>query len=92
MTLIDQVFWKTNQIILGVISGTAAVTVYSTASIVYMGYMQLSVAISGGVSAACDGDGGGEGDGGEIVRTFHSDRPLAVLSSWAGGDRIHYLW
>lgn len=48
MTLIDQVFWKTNQIILGVISGTAAVTVYSTASIIYMGYMQLSVAISGG--------------------------------------------
>lgn len=48
VTLIDQVFWKTNQIILGVISGTAAVAVYSTASIIYMGYMQLSVAISGG--------------------------------------------
>lgn len=47
VTLIDQVFWKTNQIILGVISGTAAVAVYSTASIIYMGYMQLSVAISG---------------------------------------------
>lgn len=47
VTLIDQVFWKTNQIILGVISGTAAVAVYSTASIMYMGYMQLSVAISG---------------------------------------------
>lgn len=47
VTLIDQVFWKTNQIILGVISGTATVAVYSTASIIYMGYMQLSVAISG---------------------------------------------
>ena len=47
VTLIDQVFWKTNQIILGVISGTAAVAVYSTASIIYMGYMQLSGAISG---------------------------------------------
>ena len=47
VTLIDQVFWKTNQIILGVISGTAAVAVYSTASIIYRGYMQLSVAISG---------------------------------------------
>lgn len=47
VTLIDQFFWKTNQIILGVISGTAAVAVYSTASIIYMGYMQLSVAISG---------------------------------------------
>lgn len=47
VTLIDQVFLKTNQIILGVISGTAAVAVYSTASIIYMGYMQLSVAISG---------------------------------------------
>lgn len=47
VTLIDQVFWKTNQIILDVISGTAAVAVYSTASIIYMGYLQLSGAISG---------------------------------------------
>lgn len=47
VTLIDQVFWKTNQIIFGVISGTAAVAVYSTASIIYMGYIQLSGAISG---------------------------------------------
>ena len=38
VSLIDQVFWKTNQIILGIISGTAAVAVYSIA---------LSTAISG---------------------------------------------
>ena len=47
VTLIDQVFWKTNQIILGVISGTAAVAVYSIASLIYMNYMVLSTAISG---------------------------------------------
>ena len=47
VTLIDQVFWKTNQIILGVISGTAAVAVYSIASMIYMNYMALSTAISG---------------------------------------------
>lgn len=47
VTLIDQVFWKTNQIILGVISGTAAVAVYSIASLIYMNYMALSTAISG---------------------------------------------
>lgn len=46
VTLIDQVFWKTNQIILGVISGTAAVAVYSIASLIYMNYMALSTAIS----------------------------------------------
>lgn len=47
MSLIDQVFWKTNQIILGIISGTTAVAVYSIASLIYMNYMALSTAISG---------------------------------------------
>lgn len=47
VSLIDQVFWKTNQIILGIISGTNAVAVYSIASLIYMNYMALSVAISG---------------------------------------------
>lgn len=47
VTLIDQVFWKTNQIILGIISGTTAVAVYSIASLIYMNYMALSIAISG---------------------------------------------
>ena len=47
VSLIDQVFWKTNQIILGIISGTAAVAVYSIASLIYMNYMALSPAISG---------------------------------------------
>lgn len=47
VTLIDQVFFKTNQILLGVISGTAAVAVYSLASTIYMNYMALSTAISG---------------------------------------------
>ena len=46
-TLIDQVFFKTNQVILGVVSGTAAVAVYSVASLIYMNYMALSTAISG---------------------------------------------
>lgn len=47
VSLIDQVFWKTNQIILGIISGTTAVAVYSIASLIYMNYMALSIAISG---------------------------------------------
>ena len=47
VTLIDQVFWKTNQIILGIVRGTAAVAVYSIASLIYMNYMALSTAISG---------------------------------------------
>lgn len=47
VTLIDQVFFKTNQVILGIISGTAAVAIYSLASTIYMNYMSLSTAISG---------------------------------------------
>lgn len=47
VTLINQVFWRTNQIILGIVDGTGAVAVYSLASIIYMSYMGLSLAISG---------------------------------------------
>lgn len=47
VTIIDQVFFKTNQVILGVVSGTGAVAVYSVASLIYMNYMALSTAISG---------------------------------------------
>lgn len=46
-SIVDQIFWKTNQIILGIVSGTEAVAVYSIASLIYMNYMALSTAISG---------------------------------------------
>lgn len=45
--LIDQVFFRTNQVILGIIDGTGAVAVYSVAALIYMNYMSLSTAISG---------------------------------------------
>lgn len=47
VTIVDQIFWKTNQIILGIINGTAVVAVYSIASLIYMNYMVLSTTISG---------------------------------------------
>lgn len=47
VVLIDQIFFKTNQIILGIVSGSAAVAVYSISSLIYMNYMALSTAISG---------------------------------------------
>lgn len=47
VTVIDQVFWKTNQIILGIISGVDEVAVYAVASLIYMNYMALSIAIAG---------------------------------------------
>lgn len=45
--LIDQIFFRTNQVILGIVSGTTAVAVYSVAAVIYMNYMALSTAISG---------------------------------------------
>ena len=47
VTLIDQVFFRTNQIILGIIDGTSAVAVYSLAAVIYMNYMAMSTAVSG---------------------------------------------
>ena len=47
ISLIDQLFFKTNQIILGIVKGTEAVAVYSIASLIYMNYMSLSTAITG---------------------------------------------
>lgn len=47
VVIIDQVFFKTNQIILGIVEGTTAVAIYAIASLIYMNYMALSLAISG---------------------------------------------
>lgn len=47
VSVVDQIFLKSNQIILGIISGTFAVSVYSIATLIYMSYLSLSYAISG---------------------------------------------
>lgn len=47
VSFIDQVFSRSNQIILGVIDGTNAVAVYSVAFLIYLNYSALSTAISG---------------------------------------------
>lgn len=47
IAVVDQFFFKTNQIILGIISGTAAVAVYAVAANIQSVYMLLSVSITG---------------------------------------------
>lgn len=42
----DQIFWKTDQIILGQMYGTAIVAVYSIGSQIYLAYMPLGMAVS----------------------------------------------
>ncbi|MEG1905827.1 MAG: oligosaccharide flippase family protein [Gordonibacter sp.] len=46
VTIADQIFWKTNQLILGFLYGTEAVAVYSVALQVLMAYLSLGIAIS----------------------------------------------
>jgi O-antigen/teichoic acid export membrane protein len=45
--VMDQIFWKTDQIILGVFVGTSSVAVYAIASQLLMNYMLISTTISG---------------------------------------------
>lgn len=45
--IIDQIYWKTDQIILGIVSGTSAVTIYSIASQLNKYYMDFSTRING---------------------------------------------
>lgn len=47
VTIADQIFGKSNQVILGVISGTAEVAVYSVAAMIFANYQALSYAVSG---------------------------------------------
>ncbi len=46
VSVMDQIFFKTNQVILGIVCGTAAVAVYAIAAMIYYNYMNLSTAIS----------------------------------------------
>lgn len=45
--VMDQIFWRSDQVILGIIDGTASVAIYSIASQIIMYYMTLSTATSG---------------------------------------------
>jgi len=45
-SIADQIFWKTDQVILGKIYNTAVVAVYSVGSQIYMLYMQFGTAIT----------------------------------------------
>ncbi len=44
--IIDQIFFKTNQVVLGIVSGAEDVVVYAIAATIYASYMSLSTAIS----------------------------------------------
>lgn len=45
--VMDQIFWRADQVILGIILGTSSVAVYSVGSQLVMYYMTLSTAVSG---------------------------------------------
>lgn len=47
VSIVDMIYWKTDQIILGMIAGTSAVAIYGVASQIYWNYMPLSTAIQG---------------------------------------------
>ena len=47
VSIVDLIFFKTNQVILGIVSGTAAVAVYAVAANIQNAYMMLSTAVSG---------------------------------------------
>ena len=47
VAIVDQLFFQTNQIILGIIDGTAAVAVYAVAANVQKAYMMLSTSVTG---------------------------------------------
>ena len=47
ISIVDQIFLKANQVILGIVSGTDAVATYSIAALIYTSYLSLSYAISG---------------------------------------------
>ncbi len=46
VSIADLVFFKTNQVILGIISGTAAVAIYAIAANIQQAYMMMSTSIS----------------------------------------------
>ncbi len=45
-SIMDQLFWRTNPVILGIVSNTVVVAVYSTATTIFNAYMSLSTVIT----------------------------------------------
>lgn len=46
VTIADQIFWKTDQLIVGYFYGVAPVAVYAVGAQVYMAYMSIGIAVS----------------------------------------------
>ena len=47
VAIVDQVFWQSNQLLLGMKMGAESVAVYAIASQIYINYMNIALAISG---------------------------------------------
>ena len=47
VAVVDQVFWQSNQLLLGMKMGAESVAVYAIASQIYINYMNIALAISG---------------------------------------------
>lgn len=45
VSIIDQLFWRSNIILLGILSDTSILTIYSISSTIYLNYMQISTII-----------------------------------------------
>ena len=64
----DQIFWKSNQLILGFYFGSASVAIYAVAAQIYMAYMPIGTAISSVFMP-------------RISQLFHGDKDLNAISN-----------
>ncbi|WP_203289111.1 oligosaccharide flippase family protein [Metabacillus sp. cB07] len=77
--VMDQIFWRSDQVILGIIDGTASVAIYSIAAQIIMYYMTLSTATSGVFLPS-------------ITKKVVSNAPIEELSSiFIKVGRLQYL-
>ena len=47
VAIVDQVFWQSNQLLLGMKMGAESVAIYAIASQIYINYMNIALAVSG---------------------------------------------
>lgn len=47
IVIVDQIFFQANQVVLGIVAGTAVVAIYGIAAQIYMNYIALGTVISG---------------------------------------------
>ena len=92
VAVVDQVFWQSNQLLLGMKMGAESVAVYAIASQIYINYMNIALAISGTLLPKITAMVTNRASDEELQNFIPKNRAFTVLFIVLNPQRIYRIW